>query len=42
MKLWGEDPDERPTLSDRIERVMFAALIAASFIVVLASLFRRA
>lgn len=39
MKQWG-DEDAQATILDHIERVTFGALIAASVLVVLASLFR--
>ncbi len=39
MKPWGDEPEERAGLAQRIERLIFGALIGASFFVLVASLF---
>lgn len=41
MRPWGDD-EERPSILDRIEHAVFGALIAVSFVVVVASFFRLA
>lgn len=40
MKQWDIDPDERPTTVDRIEQAIIGALVVASVLIALASLFR--